>query len=293
MSADDYTYTPAANPANWAQVEPFVQETLDKADGRTPYSRKELAAALGPLATWCWTTGRANPQADEALDLDVIDMYLLVGLAHWTNASRNTIRSRLLRLAELLTPDQTPRPLRPLGSAHTSAPYTLKEQAGFLSWARTQGTELRRHNAARLLALGFGAGLTNEELIAAKVGDLQIDGDDVTLQVHGDRPRHVPILATWAPHLTNVSRKPDEPVFLPGRAYRSANLTGLFIMKSDNRPPLIVRRMRSTWIIGHLNRGTPVLPLLRAAGLNTIEPLDRYLRHTEPWLTHAAADALR
>lgn len=293
MSADEYSYTPVANPAHWAQVEPFVQGTLDKADGRTAYSRKELAAALGPLAIWCWTTGRANPQADEVLDDDVIDMYVLVGLAHWTKASRNTIRSRLLRLAELLTPDQIPRPLRPLGSADTSAPYSLKEQAGFLSWARTQGTELRRQNAARLLALGFGAGLTNEELIAAKVRDLQVDGDDITLQVHGERPRHVPILATWAPHLTNAPGKPDEPVFLPGRAYRSANLTGLFIMKSDNRPPLIVRRMRSTWIIAHLNRGTPVLPLLRAAGLNTIEPLDRYLRHTEPWPTYAALDAMR
>ncbi|WP_146184905.1 hypothetical protein [Agromyces badenianii] len=289
-----YKYEPRNGAKYWTHVEEFVDNCLIESEGRTSYSLKELTAALGPLSIWCWQTGSASLDTSEVLDRDVIEMFVTTGLSGWTNASRNTIRSRLLRLAEVLAPDQPPVRLRPYGNSDASAPYTLQEQAAFLSWARSQGTLLRRTNAEVLLALGFGAGLSNEELIRVRRRDLDVSDAGTTVHVAGTRERDVPFLEQWATLLTQLQvAGSDEWVFLPGRRYRSANLTGLFVMKSDGRPTLLVRRMRASWIVHHLNRGTPILPLLTAAGLRTLEPVDRFLPHAAPWSDTDIASALR
>jgi hypothetical protein len=35
--------------------------------------------------------------------------------------------------------------------------------------------------------------------------------------------------------------------------------------------------MRTTWIVNHLQRGTPVKPLMRAAGVESLEAFTRYV----------------
>ena len=288
-----YGYGPRNRAPYWPHVEQFVNNCLAESVGRTSYSPKELGAALGPLTIWCWQTGSAALNPSEVLDRDVIEMYVATGLHGWTNASRNTIRSRLLRLSEILAPNQPPAPLRPYGNSDASVPYTLREQAAFLSWARTQGTPLRRANAEVLLALGFGAGLSNEELIRVRLRDLEVTNFGTTVHVTGKRVRDVPLREEWAPLLPRHINDTDEWAFLPGRRYRSANLTGLFVTKSDGRPTLLVRRMRATWIVHHLNRGSPTIPLLAAAGLRTLEPVDRFLPHAASWSSTEVVRALR
>lgn len=148
-----------------------------------------------------------------------------------------------------------------------------------MSWGATQGTALRRANAAVLMSLGFGAGLSNREIIGAKIQDLALAGPYVIMHVGGERTRVVPVLAEWDLPLRWAigSGDADRHVFLPGRTYRSPNVPGLFVSTADGGRQLQVQRMHATWVVHHLDAGTPTLALMRAAGLRSPEALDRYL----------------
>ncbi|MFF2388970.1 hypothetical protein [Agromyces sp. NPDC058104] len=280
MSGDQYEYTPRLAAPYWAELESFVTEVVGAANGTTVYSPKELSAAVGPLALWAWQSAGLTLDVDSVLNRRTIERFVAFGMPQYSRAGKGTMRSRLLRVSEVLLPEDPSAPMRPYGKADASAPYTLREQASFRSWALAQGTALRRVNGDVLLALGFGAGLSNEELIAVRCGDIDAR-EYVTVGVIGDRARTVPVLAEWDYVLRESVRlgRPDEWAFLPGRNYRGANLTGHFIRKSNGSPPLTVRRMHATWILHHIDRGTPLVPLLAAAGLSTVEPLDRFLKH--------------
>ncbi|GAA1955303.1 hypothetical protein [Agromyces allii] len=295
-STDGYEYHPELHVEHWPHVRSFVLETLAAARGRTAYSEKELAAALGPYALWCWRTGSAIDTSEQMLNVAVIEYYIAEGLTGYTKAGRGTIRSRLLRLAEAFGPDVKLRqPLRAYSGPNPSKPYALLDQAGFTSWARSQGTRLRSANAAVLLSLGFGAGLSNEEIISVRRGDIIPDELGLLLDLKGKRSRRIPVLELWSPALLQASwaGEPDEWAFLPGRHYRSANLTGLFISKSDAPVRLQTRRMRATWIVHHLNRGTPAVPLLEASGLKSIDAFDQFLPFVPKWTESRTIWALK
>ena len=50
----------------------------------------------------------------------------------------------------------------------------------------------------------------------------------------------------------------------------------------ETLPKLVVGRLRSTWLLGHLNRRTPLPLLMEQAGLKTVRPLEDLLQHADP-----------
>jgi integrase len=190
-----------------------------------------------------------------------------------------------LALSRVLVRDPIdPANLRALGRSEPSIPYTFRELITLRSWALAQGTENRRLNAAALLSLGIGAGLTGREIVNLTVDDIQTDENGVLVHVRGDRERTVPVLREWESALqTKVAGASiTEPAFRPGRTTANRNLITDFVSRANGKVALQARRMRATWLVHHLEAGTPLVLLLAAAGLSSPEALDRFLKFVRP-----------
>ncbi len=251
----------------------------------------ELATSAARFLLWAWKTTGEEPGPD-VFRRDVIERYIDSAKRHtYTPGGANTIRSRLLRIQEAVNPSGTSsRPLRPLGASPGSAPYSLAEIARLRSWAATQTTQRRRSDAEVLLSLGLGAGLYGTEIIRTARADIVTTSEGVDVIIRGDAPRIVPVIDEWAKPLRDLASNPDDttPVFRPGRdSGHNANLITDLVSRVPIADPsnrgrhlqIRARRMRATWIVRHLEAGTPTLSLLEAAGVANLQALDRFIVH--------------
>jgi integrase len=274
-------YEPVRAGPYWPYIGAFVRAAVTDAAPRTAYSERELYAAATPLTLWAWQTAAMPLEREVIFALHTIERFIAVGLPQYRSKSgRNTIRSRLLRINEvLLHPPSPPPRLRPLGRSDPSMPYTAAEVAALKSWATTQNTPGRRSNAEALLALGLGAGLAGREIVNLTVSDIRADDDGVLVEVRGDRARVVPVLREWERSLReHVDLACDTWVFREQHVSDNRNLITDFVSRSEGKIQLQARRMHATWIVHHLEAGTPLVPLMRAAGLTSPEALDRFLK---------------
>jgi hypothetical protein len=113
---------------------------------------------------------------------------------------------------------------------------------------------------------------------------VRYDDDGVLLEVPGPRARIVPVLATWEDSLIAFATAPplkkDQYLFRPQRATAAENTVCNFVDKTRPGPlKPTPQRMRVTWIVTHLQAGSPLKPLLMAAGLDSLEALTRYLAY--------------
>lgn len=271
-------YRPQMDAAYWEQIGPFVLECVDLAAPDTRYSEKELLAAATPLTLWAWQSAGLELERHQVFSRATIERFIDSGLTGYsTRASKNTLRSRLNRMSEILHSSQTfTRALRPLGNSDPMAPYTAAELVQLQSWAATQRTESRRRNAHVLLALGLGAGLSASEVQGVRADHITVDSHGVHIAVDGVRARRVTVLRQWEEHVY-----PDGEykwLFRQRRQGMNRNLITDFVADSEQRVDLKTRRMRSTWIVHHFTVGTPPLVLMAAAGVQSLEPLDRYVK---------------
>jgi len=271
-------YRPQMDAAYWDQIGPFVLECVDLAAPDTRYSDKELLAAAAPLTLWAWQSAGMELERHRVFSRATIERFIDSGLTGYsTRASKNTLRSRLNRMSEILHSSQTlARALRPLGNSDPMAPYTSAELVQLQSWATAQQTESRRRNAHALLALGLGAGLSATELLGVHADHITADSHGVHIAVGGVRARRVTVLRQWEEHL-----RPDgenQWLFRQERQGMNRNLITDFVSHAEQRVDLKTRRMRSTWIVHHFTIGTPPLVLLAAAGVQSLESLDRFVR---------------
>jgi len=95
------------------------------------------------------------------------------------------------------------------------------------------------------------------------------------------RPRVVPVLPAWDRPLREVAAEaaPTAWVFRPGRqGVRPAQVTDFLHRGQTTELDVRPARMRTTWMLTHLQSGTPPRELLRYAGLEHLAALDRVAR---------------
>jgi len=291
-------YEPVLDLTIWAEVREFVGAAVADSVRRTPYDEADLNNAASHLVAWTWQTAGLPLERPAVFNRDVIARFVTVGCPHVKSATRGNLRSKLLRMSEaLLETKSVQRRLSPLPPSDPSIPYSATELTSLRSWASTQSTQARRRNAEVLLAAGAGAGLSASEIGELRVRDIIIDKVGVVLTVTGARSRHVPVLEAWAEPLAVAARSLEPCCYAFRERHRCfyPNLISNFV---DRGTVLGVRpqtqRLRATWIVHHLNAGTPVGILMRAAGLESLEALTRYVQFMndiEPesarlWLMH-------
>lgn len=275
-----HSYQARIDPKHWAVIREFVYDVVAKSESHVPYKAKDLYNAVSEFTLWGWQSAALPLEIPGLFNRNVIAYYAQVGCGHLTAAARGNRRSLLLRVAEHLVRTGY-KPLPPIAPSNPSEPYSERELLSTISWARGQSTPARRMNAHVLIALGLGAGLSAQEIIAIRVRDVHRDGPHVSIDLTTGRARRVPMIQEYAEMMPDQSHYDDEAfAFRPGRSDFYINAISNFITRgsqsSSIRPQS--QRMRATWIVRHLNAHTPLQVLTAAAGLESLDALARFER---------------
>lgn len=274
---DPHRYQPSIDPAYWEAIRDFVRDVVARTETTVPYTTYALYRASTEFTLWAWQTAGLPLEVEDLFERSVIAFYVQTGCGQLTAAARGNRRSLLLRMSEHLLLD-APTRLEPMPASNPSEPYSRREIVSIVSWARAQSTPERRANAHALVALGLGGGLSSQEIIALQVKDVHRERDQVTVTVAGTRRRDVPLLDEYAELMPAVNiATPNGFVFRPGRTQIYVNAISNFVKRGNGgglRPT--TQRMRATWLVHHLNAGTPLTVLTRAAGLESLDALARF-----------------
>lgn len=292
------SYTPDLPGEHRAVIATFVRQAVSDWEQKTPYSARELLIASARHVHWCWQTAGLDLDRDVVFRREVIAEYIELGCPQMSRATAGNRRSQLLRMSELLLgPDQQVARLSPLPPPDPTAPYSAAEVVALRSWANHQGTTARCVNCNVLLSLGIGAGLSAAAVIDVEARHIHIDDEGVLVEVTGERPRVVPVLAEWEPALIQVASaalRKDMFLFRPTREKTHKNLISNFVDKTTpGRVRANAQRMRTTWLVTHMTAGTPPKVLVEAAGVDSLEALTRFLRFVPDVDPTAARKAMR
>lgn len=266
----------------WPVIEAFVRGAVADAQPATVYRAANLLSTTSRHVLWCWQTAGLALDREVLFDRNVIEEFIVYGCPTLSPASRGNLRSQLLRMSEtLLGPEGSLPRLTPLSPSDPVRPYLPYELVALRSWAAGQATPTARRDAATILALGAGAGLTSEDIAGLTAGMVTVDDAGVLLAVPGRRARLVPVLAAWEQPIIEAAAviPADRPLFRQHRTGTYRNFVSNFVNRSAGvgiKP--LMQRLRATWIVGHLAASTPVAPLTTAAGVESLEALARYLR---------------
>jgi len=139
----------------------------------------------------------------------------------------------------------------PLPRERARVPYTPAEIAGFPALADAQPTAARRARAAGLVCLGAGAGLIRSDLRNVRGTDICARSGGVIVQVHGRRPRAVPVLARYHDRLLAAAAFAGGRLLTGGTDPARHNISNPLtrsLAGGAGLPPLEGSRLRATWL---------------------------------------------
>jgi hypothetical protein len=176
----------------------------------------------------------------------------------------------------------------PITYRRVPPPYPPDQAQRYVQSIAAQPTPRLRRSLASILYLGLGCGLDTRDLGWVRGTDVHRDDNGVHATVIGGaRPRTVTALAAYECRIEALADGDAERLLIGGRfkPYRN-NVTSDPLSRmivDETLPKLVVGRLRSTWLLGHLNRRTPLPLLMEQAGLKTVRPLEDLLEFADPF----------
>jgi hypothetical protein len=294
-------YRPSANPAAWPLVEPYVKHvsTVAAASKVVKLRPDQILKVVSDLVLFCHGEG-AEIVDEVVFDLATIERYVRVGCEGLADGTRANSRSWLYAIRQaVLGPVLAPPRPAPLSKSKPVPPYTTDELKHLRSWQRGLPTELMRHNTLVLLAGSAGAGLDTPDYYAVRGTDVvRADDGCVEVRVGGSRPRVTVCRREWERQLVSVAEAAGAGHLFrlhEGRFTRHtiANFVERLGPHLHGAPRLSTYRLRASWIVDHLNGGTPLDALRVAAGTKTLQALLRYEHWVDPTEPGRGRAALR
>lgn len=269
-------YLPVVALPYWDRIGPYVNGVVARCQGLVDRDPESLYAALTPFVLWCWQTRGFVLDDERVFQARVIEQFIQFGMSNYLLGTRATLRSTLWRVLEVMAPEEARVPRRPIKRSDPTRPYSNAEVAELFSWAQAQTTEHRRDDALALLSLGLGAGLPTRELLAVSAEDCVVEAGSCFVRVRGSRAREVPFLDDWCRTVVRLlARRQSNLLFRPGRESASEGQVTDFVSRSRTSYDVRPARMRTTWLLAHLEKGTSPASLLRISGLGSLASLDR------------------
>lgn len=240
-----------------------------------------------------WATGEGLALDREViLDPSTVERFAEVALA--SDRSRATYRAVLRRVGPLLTKRAPWEPrTASLARRQVARPYTEPEALLLRKDALVQPTSARRRAAQAFLALGLGTGLDGRWATQVAARHVNASASGVVVEVGEPAARRVVAHAHWEHELIRLAATAGDE-FLVGGYSTSARRTGHLIERlvvPTGHPRLAPARLRSTWLMAHLEAGTRLPELCRATGLEGVTVLSDLLELIEP-LDDASALAM-
>ena len=282
VSAVMAKYQPKQSNPEWQRIEAFVKDACSLAAPTTAYTASVLLSVSGAFVTWCVTEKGWPLQADVIFSRQAIDAYCTEANPKRGEGTRRNYRAILMRVSEVLAPEEHPQTMTPLTRKRVAEPYSQRHIDAFRRWALGQITPEKRRRAMLMLVFCAGAGLKSSDISTLFPDDITIDDAGVTIAVGGSTPRLVPLLAVWEEWILAIldQSRADQPLWgKPNRTIGDNLLSSFTQYTTGDRPRS--DRLRATWIVTHLRAGVPVNELMRALGVSKFENLPRYLEFVQ------------
>ena len=266
----------AEDMAAWAVVAPTVQVWVATAAPDTATAARNLLWAAARHTIYIWRTlGTLDPSV--VWHPHNTAHFVMHVCADRSRRWRHCARSALQRVGRAVNPGGWRPAVKPeVGRAAAAAPYGPHDERLFaLDAAMSQ----RPHRPACMwvVAGSLGAGLTGPELAAAGPHDLvELSGDALATHVRGRHRRLVPIRAAYTAMVREAAATAAGDRFIAGGVRNPHNVASRL---NGEKPGLVLRRARSTWLAAHLVSGTPLAALRIIAGPVGAQTLDSLLAH--------------
>lgn len=280
----------------WSAAEPIVRRLLAIAGPTTRHNVNILGCHLAPYVSWAakhLEHANLNELGQLVLEDSTLDRYTFEAMADDKRSTTATRRSHVRGV--LIKARPGPRPRR-LAYRPVRPPYSGAEAARHRQLARNQPTAARRRGLAFIIAAGYGAGLDGRGMRTVKASDILTlslpDGDRaVAIRVGGECPRVVVVRDEYADLLLyavelHLAEGRGRRGLMLGRKVGRKNVTTPTIERlvtADGQTVEIeVPRLRSTWLVAHMNAPVPLAVLLAAAGLKSARAIVDLLPYTSP-----------
>ena len=275
------TYEPQRVPKDvWfeAGLCAFVSEQIKRYDPSGVASAKKLARRLAHLGSWCLDQGM-DLDVEIVLDPDTVERYCETALKD--DPCAGDYRSYLRRLGRTLTTKAPWEPgPAPLKARDVAVPYTPTEEQRLVRDSRLQKTPERERTFRSFLALGRGAGLDGRWNTKVRGTDIKRLQGVCVIDVPDPAARRVVALAEWEDELLELARTAGPELLIGGTYNRNlANRRAASLDVGKDAPTLSPKRLRATWLLDHLERGTRLPELADAAGMKGITTLSDLLPH--------------
>lgn len=254
----------------WAVVADFVRAAVRDLEPDGPHRAREWLRTVTALAAWSQREGIPLDR-EEVFAPDNIRRYAEIGCPELSTPSTATRRAVLRTMGRALTeeaPWPAPEPMLPQRLRHP--PYSARDEQRLRSLRLPTRHQQRRLDA--VLALGLGAGLWAREYLTATPSDLRTINGLTHLQVQGTRARKVVVRDRDAQTLHRLAAEHPLENFAGFRASewdRSRTWNAIRAIDTPTDLKLETERLRSTWLVHHLDRGVHLTVLARHAGLKT------------------------
>ena len=277
-------YEPSLPSADVAVILSFVADSIALALPMTAYAVETLLGPVMRFVHWAVFVVGCELDALVVFDRDLIETYVREVLPReLAPGTRRNYRAWIFRVAEVVNPDKNPRKPMPLNEKSMGAPYTESDIIALDRWSAGQSTPYRRSNAATLVALGAGAGLSSIEIVHLRRDAVTVRADgsvELTVFINGDLKRRVVVSAEFEEIIaTQINDLQDDSfVFLPQRSRTENDVVSAFVAKTlhpRGTPTVTVRRLRNTWLVTQMVNRVDVLTLMEAAGLQSLESISR------------------
>ena len=274
-------YSPNRTNSDWPQVRPFVIECVLRMKPRSFSNARRLMTMTALYVSWAWAVTGCDLTGERVFVDALVHRYLASKLKKHSAMYRFDTARQLSAISETLTGKPTSRLRTPFQSPRV-APYSSAQVASLYSWANTLSTPLKRQNARALLGLAGGAGLTAQDLMDVQVEDIEFRDGRVFVNVHGDRPRRVPVRANWARTLTKSVGDRASGNMVSGYRLEEYPPNALQQFLSDNpcTPRPSAARLHSGWVVTQLDAGLPLQILLEITGFTSVQSFQHYLKYT-------------
>lgn len=269
--------------ADYPELDAFVRDAIAVAAPHTSYTVKFAMPYVARYVAWA-VNEKGWPMTVESLfAVRAINIYTDTANRGVTPGTRANYRSVLMRISEVLLPDEHPDKPSSAGPRTTAAPYTSEEMDGFRVWAVSQLTPEKRDRAMLMLVLAAGAGIRSNEVRRIHAEHVTVDEHGILIHVATDAPRDVPLLKEWEEWMLALLGRGPAGRPLWGQTHRAddSNLYSSFTENSygaGKRPR--GDRLRATWVAHHLYaRG--IKDIFRAAGVEKMQHLHKLLEFVE------------
>lgn len=280
---DDYEPNSIPEPL-FRQVRPVMLDVMTRSTTTGSEKFRQQRRYVAQLAAW---------SLEHSLSLDLEDLLTASRIQsyvasrqcqHLVAASRADLRSDLLELAQQVNPayDGVPR-AESIPRPRTKPPYTQVEETNIVRVARNQNTGNRRRQMCAICGLGLGAGLDStdlKELLAQDITDRRSAG--LIVAVGGRRPREVPVRKGYEELVREglEGLRPGDPVI--GKRTDRKNVATRVVSQAvipSTAPHIEQGRLRATYLAALIQQPIPLLDLLDAAGLKSVQTLVDIAQH--------------